>query len=215
MKKLPSKSKPRSRSKSELHKEHVLKDPEFLVSANKLKSKIHKVYGRDSELNVTIIDGQVLVKIADNPISIGLFGDINNLAREYQINPNDIFFFLNNYSEGRFPTTNNRAVVGFNGQGQVYINIDVDTTKQDIEDNWESVEIMKEMAYGTGEIKIKPPVYDKLIYAIFRQRQKGKSFKQIYDLYKAGSLPLYNSGSNRGQFETSDSLSRYYRKYQP
>jgi hypothetical protein len=61
--------------------------------------------------------------------------------------------------------------------------------------------------------KLKPPENPTLIYAVFKERKKGKKFREIFDLYQNNKLPGFNGSAS--QFQSEDALERYYRKYSP
>lgn len=53
-----------------------------------------------------------------------------------------------------------------------------------------------------------------LIYAVFKARKSGLTFRQIYRLYQDGKLPCYVEKPTN-QFSSEDSLERYFNKYKP
>jgi hypothetical protein len=102
----------------------------------------------------------------------------------------------------------NRMTVSFN----------LDVTKKDMTMLWEHVARLKQMTFGKLP-KNKLPENDKLVYAIFKQRQKNPplSFGKIHKLYIDKKLPNYS------EFEDSDykstmtvsDLTREYNRYKP
>jgi len=72
----------------------------------------------------------------------------------------------------------------------------------------------KDMELPTRNTRRRAPDDTRLIYAIFKSRCNGLTFKRIFTLYQQGRLPLYlNSPTN--QFSSEDSLESYYQKYKP
>ncbi len=64
--------------------------------------------------------------------------------------------------------------------------------------------------------KRKPPENTRLLYSIFKARQKDPpiTFSNIFKLYQVRQLEYYKDGNNR-QFNSEDSLERFYNKYKP
>ena len=53
-----------------------------------------------------------------------------------------------------------------------------------------------------------------LIYAIYKARKQSKTFSEIFSLYEKGELSMY-SGKSKHQYNSEDTLERYYNKYKP
>jgi len=198
------------------HKDHVLRDPEFLNDADTLRTKFIKKYGKHLEFNVTFLNDEVGIDVNGKDIGRHIFEEVRDVAVEYRIHLMDVINFISSPPKNHFPSTGHedRATVGTTSVGQVFINIAPSTTLEDIKGIWESKVVpMKRTIYGIGNVKNKPPESSDLIYAVFRQQQKDKTFPQIFEMYETGTLPGF-SGSTE-QFMTPNDLSKYYKKYEP
>lgn len=65
---------------------------------------------------------------------------------------------------------------------------------------------------GIPKTKNKPPQQDVLLYAIFKARMAGITFREIFEYYSKDTL-LYYSGKSISQFHSEDELEKYYRKF--
>lgn len=112
-------------------------------------------------------------------------------------------------------------------EGEKYCSITLkpSSTKEEYLKTWESFVVWRDHVIKQPQInRKKPPENTQLIYAIFRARSNGLTFKEIYGLYSDDKLPLYRGklGVHKGDqklhrlpFGDSESLARYYRKYRP
>lgn len=75
----------------------------------------------------------------------------------------------------------------------------------------EVVEIKKKEGFSTLK-KSKPPERSQILYAIFRARCSGMTFKEIYIAYTNQGLPYYPHKENR-IFSDDLKLKRYYERY--
>jgi len=73
-----------------------------------------------------------------------------------------------------------------------------------IQKNKEKIDIPK--------TKDKPPQEDVLLYAIFKARVAGMTFREIFEYYCNNKLLDYEGKSN-SQFHSEDELEKYYRKF--
>lgn len=100
------------------------------------------------------------------------------------------------------------------GSDSIVVRFRSDITRDDYVASWNDIQRhLKLHGYKTSNNRRKPPQETKLIYAIFKARQRGNTFNQIFWQYQQGNLPGYSGSST--QFISEDSLERYYRKYKP
>jgi hypothetical protein len=92
----------------------------------------------------------------------------------------------------------------------------VNIKEEEFKKMWAKVKRNKRFVNSGKMPKAKPPIYDKLLYAIFKARQtepKPTTFKAIFDLYKDKKLPNYKGPTK--MFTSEDKLEDYYRKHKP
>lgn len=65
---------------------------------------------------------------------------------------------------------------------------------------------------GISKTKHKPPQQDTLLYAIFKARMVGRTFREIFEDYSKDTLANYK-GKSISQFHSEDELEKYYRKF--
>lgn len=96
------------------------------------------------------------------------------------------------------------------------VNFNSDITKEDFMQIWKIVYRHKRAKHGGQISKNRLPDDGKLIYAIFKERQKKPrpTFKAIFSQYQKGELPYYKE-STTNWFESEDALERYYNRHKP
>ena len=95
--------------------------------------------------------------------------------------------------------------------GQVVIRLNGTMKLSDIKAVYPTImELQKELPdyIERNRSKVSPG----LVYAIYKQRLKGSTFKQIYGLYENSNLPGYTGPSS---ITGEDNLERQYNKYKP
>jgi len=181
----------------ELHHYFLYRDPEFVAAIKRtqrqLDSKYHNGIGLDSQL-----------------ISASDRDELSRLAWEFGTDIWGLAYFAAGYHQKGYPLhvpvsvdTDNKTIT---------LTIGKHTTIEHVKEAWYWVEAYKKQLYGTPRPKSKELLYPGLVYAVFRALKKGKTMPQIFKLYEASSLPLYDK---KPIFDTVAELSRYYNKYKP
>lgn len=210
-----------------LHIQAVARDPEFKLQTEKLRKGVLQNYGsrakirfqmiredrhgevREASVFFMEIDGRT-VRVQDKD----LISQISSVIEEFSIGIQSLLSVVN-LEKLRPPKTpaNSPLKVTFGNDGLI-LELNRFTRQKDLMRAWGQHKQLYKYYYGTSKpSKLKPPENYRLVYAIFRQRKKGKSFKRIFQLLESGQLPLYDKKSR--QFGSEDSLARYYRKYAP
>ena len=140
--------------------------------------------------------------------------EYQKIAKSFDISIQDVFWF--DMSRILY-TENNVARKGiitpdFKNK-KMTLTFDFSMTKTELLEIWGDFETMRKGLAGVVKSKRKPPEYPKLIYAIFKARKAGHTFKEIYGMYSRNELPQYSGATTRLQSE--DDLERYYDKYKP
>jgi hypothetical protein len=212
-------------SKIHLHLINVYKDPDF---DKDLADLFPDVLGPDTD------DTSIVIKKSSYPRFIDCMAHVYwdekailveevpreqmiALADKYVITESNVLSYLlgnphtnTNTSKNVFDIkkTDNRMTVSFN----------LDVTKQDILMLWSDIALIKELTYGKVP-KNKLPQNGRLIYAIWKQRQKSPplSFGKIYKLYIDKKLPNYSEyeDSDYKSTMTLNDLTREYNRYKP
>jgi hypothetical protein len=152
---------------------------------------------------------------------------IKSLADKYAIAIQDIQFYLSGSNQ-----TGNAFQGKYLSEGKVYrysyhswhnlpsntenaylVSIDENITKEDFMQIWKMIAEHKKRSFEGKVPKNKLPVYDKLLYAMFKARQQNKSFGQIFDDYSKGILSHYEKGAR--PISSEEKLKDYYYKYSP
>lgn len=202
----------------DLHILNVYEDPAFALDVarivpdkNKLKAMEEAVYGYTEALSpdyknaLTLID----VKIA------------KQLANKYCISTDDIIFYLLGGHEafGTIALAKPPFVLKRFDEGKFQAEFNEDITKSDIITMWEFVSNYRKEKYGSKEPQRKPPLNDKLLYAIFKARQQTPkpTFLQLFWRYQEGKLEGYGqeNGHDRKQFKDYKSMQTYYNRHKP
>jgi hypothetical protein len=90
-----------------------------------------------------------------------------------------------------------------------------DITKNDYIEGWDDVySHLKLHGLKNTKSRSRSPDETQLIYAIFKARLLGMTYRKIFELYKSASLPYYESEAT-GYFLTQEDMERYYQKYRP
>jgi hypothetical protein len=139
------------------------------------------------------------------------------LTEEYGITTNDIKIYLMGIHHTGKVFGKPRAYSLRRGkQGGWVATFNVDIKEQDFKKMWAQVRRNKYVANRGKLPRAKPPVYDKLLYAIFKARHsmpKPKTFREIFDLYKDQRLPHYDGPAR--MFKSEDKLEDYYHRHRP
>ena len=97
--------------------------------------------------------------------------------------------------------------------GNYKVTFNYDITKEDFLQVWQLIQRHKYNANRGVIPKKKLPEQGKLLYAIFKSRQKGLTYPAIFKLYSDRVLPYFEKGA--ASLGSEDKLEEYYRKYRP
>lgn len=167
----------------ELHLVNVYKDSEFIEDVSKLPKSLK---GVDTKL-------------------------VSIIAEKYAITKNDIQFYQGGYYPQHGFYRKKRKPFKLVDMTEEYITIryDVNITKEDFNQSWvQFVDRLKE-----SDTKNKLPVFDELLYAIFKARKNGLSFGEIFKQYSSKKLPYYLKTVSG--IDSEQKLKDYYAKFQP
>jgi hypothetical protein len=205
-----------AQSAHELHLLNVYADPEFYFDVfNILPPEIRANYPKgeyqlkkfyESLLNFQWEEMELLVQ------EINL-SEIRRLAKKYAITVEEVknYFYGNGYM-GVISRVNKPFYISRAGN-KYTVRFDDEITKEDFLQIWKRVAADKKRGYGGKFPKNKLPVYDKLLYAVFKSRKKGLSFGEIFEKYTLRTLPYYEKGPI--SISTEEKLKDYYYKFGP
>jgi hypothetical protein len=177
------------------HLYYVYSDPDFISRINKLKNPPSGSDRIDSDWRVPY----------------------QKLAEEFSINYIDVY---------RFKMHGMNALligVGIIGSGIVMRHKDIDaiqvTLKKDITQKeyyalWGKIKEVQTKVLKVRPTKRKAPDEHQLIYAVYRARKRGLTFRKIFSEYQNGNLDLYFNMPTQ-KFSSEDDLEKYYRLYRP
>lgn len=183
------------KSARDWHIFHVYNDPEFIIDMKEFASYF--------EADAKPVDEKILMQ------------KYVSLAEKYMITRPDIYYFqLNAYERYSFINSPSGAIVYYSEPAkQIIIRADPNITRMQFYKLWRRV-VAERNDNKIKATKRKPPDDSRLIYAIFKQRQKNVTFTEIYSMYQAGKLPLYEDGPTN-QYDSKDKLERYYNSHKP
>jgi len=140
--------------------------------------------------------------------------EYEKIAESFAINIQDVFFF--DMSRILY-TEKNVARKGIITPDfvnkKMMLTFDFTMTKAELMELWEEFEGLRKGLARAVRAKRKPPEYPELIYAIFKARKTGRTFKDIYGVYSRNELPHYSGATTR--FQGEEDLERYYNRYKP
>lgn len=187
------------------HRSCVYTDNDFICSADDLRQKIGS-----TKLGIAIDNGEEYLSQSGIKLSKRLEDEAYKLSRRYALEISDLALFLNNVPIDNVKATT-AVSMDING---IYIRIEPHTTISDVQSIWPMVEAMKSIAHESYRpTKKKLPENPRLIYAVFKSRLKGLTYREVFNLYQQQKLPGYNGIPS--QFKDEESLERYYQKYKP
>ena len=225
-------------STQELHINNVYKDPEFQQGVEALFPKNNTVFieaFRPTTAGTTFVQPARQIKVANHKAYLDLLPllniekrnevlawldpindkDIEALATKYAIRTNDVWFYLT----GSFKTqTAYRTKLPFDikwdDNDNYTIKFHGDITKEDFLAIWATLERHKRGRHGGKTPRNRLPEHDRLLYAVFKARQRNMSFPAIYDDYKAKKLKYYE-GEAPTEFNSPEKFAQYYRDNKP
>jgi hypothetical protein len=227
------KSRKNVASNYELHKAMVYEDPDFVAVMDELAETISNRVSSYDDISVnqsqiietngnkkTLIGFDVNFKSKTYPLPEEYIDIIFNIAKEYFIEPEDIAHYLS--MKRILPpeitpsvSKDKRVSVHMDTDG-VYIRLDSPFASQrDVLEAWDNVEQMKNIAYENYEqSKLKSNENPRLIYALFKARKSGLSFRQIAELLNENRLP-FMSNSSKADIYSEEQLTKLYSRYRP
>lgn len=133
------------------------------------------------------------------------------LAERYGLSIGDVnLYMLPIVVENRTKSTS----MGFNPETRQFtITFGLTTTLAEVMTEWRRFSQFRKTLFPIKQTKRKPAENPELLYAMFKARRAGETFRTIFRLYSTGKLPGYNGSV--AQFKSEDNLERYYHKYYP
>ena len=96
--------------------------------------------------------------------------------------------------------------------GKFTVLLNAGVKKHQLDELWEYMQRRRKLNNIDRQSKLKSPDDPELLYAIFKARVRGKSFPQIFDMYRAGTLPSYEDKPTNN-FATEFDIKKYYSRY--
>ncbi|HTB48895.1 MAG TPA: hypothetical protein VK712_02320 [Verrucomicrobiae bacterium] len=96
--------------------------------------------------------------------------------------------------------------------GKFTVLLKSDIKKHQLQELWEYIQRTRKMNSLDKQSKLKSPDDPELLYAIFKARVRGHTFPQIFDMYRAGTLPSYENKPTNN-YLTEFELKKYYSRY--
>lgn len=93
------------------------------------------------------------------------------------------------------------------------ITFDKAAMQSDFINAYEQFDVMRRDIYPELSVRRRAPAYPCLIYAIFCQRRVNTRWREIFQMYQAGTLPRYRGSCT--QYGTQRSLEAHYKRHRP
>lgn len=176
------------RSANEMHVKNALNDPELNNAIDKLPTYNESSSNKYEELAKSFA------------VSVELLRDVKKGGREMAM------FYSLEFLQGRwsFYDKENEVIV---------FEMKPNITKEEYVEYWNIIRRIRDKESTYVPRKKKAPIYDELVYAVFRARQNGKTYSAIFKMYKEGNLGSYKKQNKI--FLTSDELKEYYLRNKP
>lgn len=144
------------------------------------------------------------------PVNIRLVEDLYN---QYGLELDDFSGLKNGLSRLLNPYTMFSAgYLKHNSESHEFVaTFGEDIKKEQFDELWILIQ-KNNKKLGVSKTKHKPPQEDELLYAIFKARMAGITFRKIFEYYCNDKL-LYYEGKSNSQFHSEDELEKYYRKF--
>jgi hypothetical protein len=145
--------------------------------------------------------------------------ELKDIAARYVIPIDDIRHYLNGFEQTNLvhkATSHFDIQPDSKGNWRAWISNDI--TKDDFDKLWAEINRIKKRKYGNKVPQPKPPKHDKLLYAIFKQRQlqPPTTFAKIHSLYLDDKLPYYKHDNDDEKWiYDAKKFEEYYDKYKP
>jgi len=132
------------------------------------------------------------------------------ISDKYSITQQAIDIFLHGYYHVKDWPAGGYVDLMESSADSIILKLDPSITYKEYVALWKEVQSDKQVEKNTK--RRRNPEYPGLIYAVFKARA-SLTFREIFELYTSGNLPLYHGSLS--QFGDEDSLERYYNKYKP
>jgi DNA-binding protein H-NS len=205
-------------SSLETHIQHVYKDPDFAQAIEVISPQhnlfLKKVMLSDHEQKLH------MVKIMQHDLDIE---EIRRVATYYGVAVDDIYFYLKGeHLSGRVRRDRHSSpfrISSLDVDNVFTVKIKSEIIEDDFMEIWKII-LSNKRKLNQGKVpKPKPAHHDKLLYAIFKEKQKGSTFPTIFNKYQNNELDYYKklhfNPEKKQRFTSQQSLSNYYYKNQP
>lgn len=142
--------------------------------------------------------------------------DTSELRKKYGLNRYDLFFwevrkllYLSHNLERKgklVPNTDNNTYT---------LTFDIMTTKAEFLEFWEQFSRYRDNFIGKPKVKRKPPEHPDLIYAVFKAKQAGSTFPEIFRLCNDPDKKLPGFNGELPAHMDAKKLQEYYNKFKP
>lgn len=196
----------------EAHILNVYKDPDFIRDIAILRPDRSKLL-KAIEVKNTIDEKIKILRVLENVDPV----KVKELAKQYAITEMDIILYVGGQNEAFLvyrPNMGRPYSLKINFKGEITARFNVSITKLDFLEMWKSVASRKRIYYSGTIPQPKIPEHTKLLYAIFKGRQRGEKYREIYDQYKAKVLP-YFEGEKPTEFNSLEKFAQYFRDHKP
>ena len=204
---------------------YLFNDPDFIAEKLKIFENLKQVYGDGySAILMAFNKGELLAELSKTVGGKDCLNLIDKVSTRFEVPTFIIEVGLrHNQHLPIFPTKQPHIMTSGEivGENSLAVAITAYTTIKDVESVWFMIkERQKEIKKRLNFVKIQSQAGEnpKLIYAIYKQRLKHnrnrrKTYAEIFRLYQDGELPGYGGGDN--QYGSVESLKRYYYTHSP
>ena len=201
------------RSHSEWFLFYLFNDPDFIQEKMSINESIIKFIGIEG-FGVMILLATnesmcvQLLNTFDHSLAKPIIESIESLAHSFSVSVATIELGLrysNTFSDYILGTTPSAGIE----DGKIVIRFDALTRLDDIKDMYWYIEELQSQLIGyhpRNRVKEKTI----LVYALHKQRLSGKTWKEVYQLYELGQLPLYQGAKS---ISNEENLAKMYKRY--
>jgi len=181
----------------------------LLSRKNGISSQLKKrSISRMSKIQKLLVESQSQQPDYKNTPESEIIDAIQELAKQFGVSIGTIEHGLR-YRKNITPV--GRAPAVYKEDNEVVIRINATMRFEDIKNAYPYIRQLQSKLPGY-KLRNRSKAHPDLIFAIYKQRLSGKTFKDIYALYEKNELPRYD-GDNRIIGE--EALARMYRKFKP
>lgn len=195
---------------------HVYEDSEFVAEVERLLPD-RKKYLAAMDMQASNDDKMREYTKMRSAIKDVSLADMTELAEKYAVTVNDILLYM----DGQYETW------GFYRKGkkpyQLHLNtktrqyraqFDEDITREEFLTMWDFIARNKDKKHNGKIPQPKLLRHHALLYAMFKGRQHGMTFPEMYKLYTERQLP-YFIGEKPTEFNTPEKFAEYYHNNKP